>query len=766
MGDDAGDGVGEGFGDVDGGFAVVENGFDEFVGEESVGAFVAGVVAEGRGEEIGGPPFGSFVFFEHGTLAGETGVVLFLESGPANRCGEEAVGVVVEEAHFVAEELSAFGAAVRAFPPDGDAEGGSFIGLEEGGFVPVGIAVRVVTEDGIVVAPSDGGDLREALAGNGKEMRGAVGGIVHGGEAVAPGAFAVFEEEGFQARMMVFAFRGEDAAESAFLEEIACGYGELLVVTGLGHHVSEAGAADFGEDGVGFVERHDGGDGAEDVLAGAQALENVFGVVRGGSEEADGFDLAVVEERVKGRVGLGAHVALGECGLAVRAKVGDGFDGAVGVFVKVEAGAESAADDAEAEFAGLGVDSCGESGEESAASERSSHRVSVSIFSMRTRAIYAAFDVFPRAKGASSHIASMVRALESQFGSVLLLCLGDGELPGYQREGGIEILRYVGGGRDLLGRATGFAQFVAGHAGRVREELEIAVFRDPWGGCAVLDAVEDCPCVFEVNALPGWELEYAWPGYLESHALRAKVGDMERKCLRGAAEILCVSGVTAGALRGMGVEAGKITVIPNAAEDTFFEVGEIYGVEIFVYFGGLQGWQGVETAVGAFGRVAGEFPGWRMVVVHSGTRETRGVERAIGRAGLGERVMMSGPLGLEELAEVVGLAQFTVAPLAETARNTVQGCCPVKIVESMAAGRAVVASDLAVCRELIRGGEDGVLVRAGDERAWAGALRKMMRDGDACARLGAAARDRARREFAMKGVHARLREVFARGVRA
>jgi hypothetical protein len=106
-----------------------------------VGAFVAAVVAEGGGKHVSRPPFFLFVFFEDGGLAGEASGVFFGSGAPFDRCGAEAVGVGVEEAHFVAVVLGSLRAFVGAFPPDFDAEAGAAVRIEEGGFVPEGVVV-------------------------------------------------------------------------------------------------------------------------------------------------------------------------------------------------------------------------------------------------------------------------------------------------------------------------------------------------------------------------------------------------------------------------------------------------------------------------------------------------------------------------------------------------------------------------------------------------------------------------------------------------
>lgn len=380
---------------------------------------------------------------------------------------------------------------------------------------------------------------------------------------------------------------------------------------------------------------------------------------------------------------------------------------------------------------------------------------------MRARALYVAFDVYPRPKGSSSHIASMVRALAREYGPACVLCLGDAELPVFESGPDGEIHRWAGGERDVLQRATAFAQFVEGHARRLADSLELIVFRDPWGGLPAMHGAPRCPAIFELNALPSWELAYSRPGFAESPTLMAKLGDMERACLRGAARVLCVSEVTRRALMSEGVAEAKLAVIPNAASETYFAAGpcpipELLEGEWCGYVGGLQAWQGVEFLVDAFALTEAG----RLVIVHSGNRGTQEVERRIARHGLGKRIRLQGPLAPAELAGVFARLRFTTAPLVETARNTWQGCCPIKIVESMAAGTPVIASDLAVSRELIRDGEDGLLAAPGDRRAWAQAMERLFTNEELRARLQAGARCTAEARFTQVAAHERLREEF------
>ena len=78
-----------------------------------------------------------------------------------------------------------------------------------------------------------------------------------------------------------------------------------------------------------------------------------------------------------------------------------------------------------------------------------------------------------------------------------------------------------------------------------------------------------------------------------------------------------------------------------------------------------------------------------------------------------------------------------LAPLTPGDRNLLQGCCPLKVLEAMASGTPLVASDLPVVRELARAEVDAVLVRPGSAKAIKDAVFRLADDPD----LGASAFD-------------------------
>ncbi|RTL02570.1 MAG: glycosyltransferase [Lysobacterales bacterium] len=70
---------------------------------------------------------------------------------------------------------------------------------------------------------------------------------------------------------------------------------------------------------------------------------------------------------------------------------------------------------------------------------------------------------------------------------------------------------------------------------------------------------------------------------------------------------------------------------------------------------------------------------------------------------------------------------------------------PIKLFEAMAAGRVVIASDLAPIREIIRDGENGLLVPPDEPAAWLAAIERVRREPLAARRMAATARAQAAR---------------------
>ena len=79
---------------------------------------------------------------------------------------------------------------------------------------------------------------------------------------------------------------------------------------------------------------------------------------------------------------------------------------------------------------------------------------------------------------------------------------------------------------------------------------------------------------------------------------------------------------------------------------------------------------------------------------------------------------------------------------------------PMAVLEAMATGRAVVAGDVAGCRDAVADGETGLLVPPGAPAALAVAMEQFLEDPGMVVRMGRASRERAERLFDSRRVNA------------
>ncbi|QKG22476.1 glycosyltransferase family 4 protein [Actinomadura verrucosospora] len=379
---------------------------------------------------------------------------------------------------------------------------------------------------------------------------------------------------------------------------------------------------------------------------------------------------------------------------------------------------------------------------------------------MRHRAAYFAFDRFPSGKGSAVHIAQMADELFERFGGGLLGVLGGGGLPARQREGAREIVRFGEQIPNLIDRAEAYSAWVAALLKEHVESLEVVHVRDPWSALPAL-TVEGrrYRVVFEVNGLPSIEMGHTWPW--ASPATLGKIRELERFCLDRCDAVVVPSRVIGEAVRGLGAPEEKVHLVPNGADlpDATARPAGAPG-RYLVYVGALQPWQGIDVLLRAFARL-GDLDDLRLVICSSvPERRAKPVRRLAERLGVADRLDWRFALPHPEVAAWLAHAEVSVAPLTGCARNLDQGCAPLKVIESMAAGVPVVASDLPAVRELMADGEHGRLVPADRPAELARAVRILLEYPGEAAAMGERARARVAGGLTWTRSRARLAEVY------
>lgn len=142
----------------------------------------------------------------------------------------------------------------------------------------------------------------------------------------------------------------------------------------------------------------------------------------------------------------------------------------------------------------------------------------------------------------------------------------------------------------------------------------------------------------------------------------------------------------------------------------------------------------------------------RLVLIGEGP-ERAALTQLAAQLGLERRVEFSGHR--DDVPQLLqGLDIFVLPSLSEGMSNT--------LLEAMAAGLPVVASDVGGNRELIESERTGLLFPSGDVAALAEQLGRLLGAADLRARLGGAAALRARSEFSMEAMLARYASLYRR----
>ena len=376
-----------------------------------------------------------------------------------------------------------------------------------------------------------------------------------------------------------------------------------------------------------------------------------------------------------------------------------------------------------------------------------------------SQALYAAFDLFPSAKGAATHIMHASQSLFDHYNGGTLYVLGNDELPRYQKEDSIEIVRFKQPIDNFLERAQVFGAGLAKLLKTRSERFELCQFRDPWSGIPILEHVDASQTtVYEVNGLPSIELQYAYPN-LPKRTLD-KIASRERYCLQHCDHIITPSAVTKQYLVKLNVAPDKISVVPNGAMVTTealprpIESGQDY----LIYFGALQPWQGIDTLL----RAIALLPSHYRLVICSSTKPNRNKNwvKLANRLGVNEQITWLDRLSKKQLAQWVSHAFVSLAPLTECTRNLTQGCCPLKILESMSFGVPVIASDLPVVREIISPEVNGCLVPADRPEELAREIQIFYEQPSSRRRMGLAARETIQEQFSWQQNDERLDAIY------
>ncbi len=351
-------------------------------------------------------------------------------------------------------------------------------------------------------------------------------------------------------------------------------------------------------------------------------------------------------------------------------------------------------------------------------------------------------------KGASVHVHEVAQALAARGAVVTLVAqrvkaapasidvveLAPGPLP-----------RGPEGEPARVAAAADFARRAAPVMADLHPDLILERLSLFFGSGSRLAAIAGAPRLVEVNAPVAAERACHFGLVRRSLADRC-----ERAALAGAA-VMAVSQPVAEWAMARG--ASSATVTPNGVDTVRFDPENnraraailhpalgLNDAEVVGFCGSLKPWHGVEILFGAVELLAPSRPSLRLLVVGDGPERAH-LDAMAKRPRLAGRVTFTGPVAAGEVPAYLSLVKISVAPFLPSDHFYFS---PLKVVEAMAAGHAVVASRFEPIATMLGG--TGLLVPPGDTVALAQALDYLLSNPVAAARLGQAARLRAQAE--------------------
>ncbi len=282
-----------------------------------------------------------------------------------------------------------------------------------------------------------------------------------------------------------------------------------------------------------------------------------------------------------------------------------------------------------------------------------------------------------------------------------------------------------------------------------RHRLDLVVLNGGPGG-VLLAFRPTAPVIFYANHTYAAQAELVgaqrWKRWLVS---------LERRGYASARALLAISSATGRELtRRYGVDAEKVRVVTGGVDvERFRPLGldRIHASVLFV--GRLDRRKGFSFLLRAFRRVRDELSSARLFVVGAVGRIDRRLARFLTRHELREHVVFLGGLGDQELCEWMNRCEIQVVP------SVFEGL-GLAAVEGLASGGLVIGTRGSGLDEVISDGQDGFLVRYGDDEKLAARMKAIFKAPKCFESIRRRARDKAESKFAWERIARQYVEVF------
>jgi PEP-CTERM/exosortase A-associated glycosyltransferase len=258
------------------------------------------------------------------------------------------------------------------------------------------------------------------------------------------------------------------------------------------------------------------------------------------------------------------------------------------------------------------------------------------------------------------------------------------------------------------------------------------------------------PVVYEIRAF--WEDAAVDHGtYAEGSWKYKLTKSIETRVCKKADQVAVICNGLKNDLSKRGISSQKITPVFNGINPDDFRPCEpdaeyqkawnLKGKTVIGFIGSFYRYEGLDLLVKAFARLASQLPSFQpsnpptlqasqlpsltLLLVGGGEMENE-LKAQIKNLHLEDKVIMPGRIPHDRIPGVYALVDILAYP--RYSMRLTELVTPLKPLEAMAMGKALIASDVGGHKELIRHNKTGLLFQAGNETALANAIKRILDD--------------------------------------
>lgn len=308
--------------------------------------------------------------------------------------------------------------------------------------------------------------------------------------------------------------------------------------------------------------------------------------------------------------------------------------------------------------------------------------------------------------------------------------------------------------RRRLGRATFHLRDIQ-HMRRALQGISPDVVHAHGMGLYAGAAVHSgCPHVVTTHGI--FSREAAFSKGLASKARGLMDSAIERHWVSRVANVISISPYVEEELERLGGFRGQVYRIENPVADEFFGLQAGKEGTAILYAGRVIPRKDLMTLLRALVLVRADIADVQLRIAGETDSASEYYEECRGfviEHSLGSAVTFLGSLRTAELVREYDTCAMLVLP-------SKQETAPMAVAEAMAGGRAVVASKVCGVPYMVEDGQSGLLVEAGNAQAMAGALTRLLSNGQLQKRMGRRGREIALQRFRAEVVAHQTREAY------